>query len=828
MNQRPRPFQLIACWFLSLLLLYSQMGWAVQNSVMAVASAASSTPPGATPAERSAAAMFDALERVHARIDESQFELDEAVFALDFDAESIVRFVSEEIHYQHYDGLLRAAHGTLIARAGNSLDQSVLLAQLLNDAGYEARVVEGALGRQSMNALLAGMFAEFEWPELFAESEDDVLARVVALFSPALADQEGISELARLMASERERQSELVDRVSTALEQKLFEGQAAPSRAPDPASGDSEAYFWTEYRLGPGDDWNEAHPAFGHSTPPQVTATRYFGDSIPVELQHRVRIEVFLRSETAGSLQTHSLIPRWERPAANAAYTPLTIAFVPYMGAPGDGNAEISDALDGAELFVPYFSEQAAPSENVFSLDGRVLPPEAMTAQGEFVKAVSDLGVEAVTSLSALGGDAGDQARADSATPFKLGKLWIEYSTIAPSGEVKTIERTIVEPEADLGPRPDDADGAAAWSRELRARLMQMRSLTVVTGQTNPNFLSDRLIEAAATSRSVIDRLRERFVEDPNASVLSALEGLDPLPETLWMEYLTATNTNSGISPTQVTFLHEPMLVSFNRGVAERLDEVTSFRQVDILSNSRRSYVLNGERAVPAPAASLRQGVYESVQEANVLRKDRFARIGSAFENLQDAGDLQLILPGEASSAEVRAHVRDAYRPHAERELAAGYALLVPSAQAESAWWRVDMQTGSVAAMGFGPAGYGGVAAAEYIKVLGLIIGGMFVLYNMVGCYENESGLDLVCCLAASVLFGGLIYLFMLAITKIILAGIAAGSASMAAPMPGVVMLGEVSAANMQAVAALINMAYTGVGVRFLPVAEWRDRICDA
>ncbi len=828
MNRQRRWFRLGLCWFLSFLLIYSQMGWAVQNSALASARAASTSAAGGSSIEGSVDAIFERMQQVRKRIDRSQFDLGELVFALEFDAEAIVKFVDEEIRYQPYDGLLRAAQGTLIARAGNSLDQSVLLAKLLNDAGFEARIAEGSLEGDAKASLLPGMFGALEWPELFADGNPSFVNQVVSFFAPELSRQDALAELARGVASEQAKQTERVDRVTAMLEQHLPAGLTSAARKVEALAAIPDRYFWTEYRLGPGDDWVQAHPAFAGSTSPEVTARRYFGDSIPAELQHRIGIEIFLESETAGSVQKHSLIPKWERPAANAAYTPLTIAFVPYTGADGNGSGLISEALERAELFVPYFSEQGGPSQNVFSLDGRVLPPEAMTAQGQFIKEVSDRGAEAVSALSALGGGSESDAETEPESPFKLGKLWIRYSMTAPTGAVKSIDRVIVEPEAELGPRPTEAEAEAAWKRELRARLMQMRSLTVVSGQTNPNFLSDRLTAAAAESRTILEAMRERRDADPNAPAYNMLQGLDPLPETLWMEYLTATNTSTGVSSNQATYLHEPMLVSFNRGVVDNDDELGSFRQIDILSNSRRSYQRDGANVAASPVASLRQGVYESVQEASVLQKDQFAQITSAFQGLEKADALQLITQDSGSAADLLANVPASYRSHAERELSAGYALLVPETPGEAAWWRVDPNTGSVAAMGFGPAGYGGVAATEYIKVLGLIVGGMFTMYNMIGC-DSGMSLDVFCCLMGSFLIGVVTALFLMLTAKLILAGIAAGSASAAAPLAaGGAVLGEISYAYMQAVAALINLVHTGVYVRFLPMSEWRDLACGA
>ena len=72
-------------------------------------------------------------------------DLDELGFALGGDAETIIDWVRQNISFQQYPGMLRGAYGTLITRPGNALDQAMLLARLLGDAGYEIRIARGKL-----------------------------------------------------------------------------------------------------------------------------------------------------------------------------------------------------------------------------------------------------------------------------------------------------------------------------------------------------------------------------------------------------------------------------------------------------------------------------------------------------------------------------------------------------------------------------------------------------------------------------------------------------------------------------------------------------------
>src|SRR5690625_4378382 len=97
-----------------------------------------------------------AIEELRASLDRTKFDLDDLALELAFeDAATITAWVKENIGYQPYAGVLRGAQGTLASASGNALDQSLLLAGLLGDAGYEVRIARGELSEVQAAELLA-------------------------------------------------------------------------------------------------------------------------------------------------------------------------------------------------------------------------------------------------------------------------------------------------------------------------------------------------------------------------------------------------------------------------------------------------------------------------------------------------------------------------------------------------------------------------------------------------------------------------------------------------------------------------------------------------
>ena len=91
------------------------------------------------------------------QLDRSQFDLDELSFSLGFDPDQIIDFVRDTIAFEQYPGELRGAQGTLMSRAGNALDEAVLLQTLLVDAGYDAKIAHGTLTPALATRLLRQM-----------------------------------------------------------------------------------------------------------------------------------------------------------------------------------------------------------------------------------------------------------------------------------------------------------------------------------------------------------------------------------------------------------------------------------------------------------------------------------------------------------------------------------------------------------------------------------------------------------------------------------------------------------------------------------------------
>lgn len=74
------------------------------------------------------------------------------------DLDATFSAVAQGIRYEPYHGALRGAAGSALARSGNSLDQSLLLAEVLRRNGFRVRFVSGTLAGGNLEVVLRGIY----------------------------------------------------------------------------------------------------------------------------------------------------------------------------------------------------------------------------------------------------------------------------------------------------------------------------------------------------------------------------------------------------------------------------------------------------------------------------------------------------------------------------------------------------------------------------------------------------------------------------------------------------------------------------------------------
>lgn len=121
------------------------------------ASLTSQRASGTSP-EQARAAYQAAVGKLKTAIDYAQIDVGERQAKIGNDPQAIFSYVQEQIGYEAYSGALRGARGTLLARAGNSVDRALLQAALLKAAGHKTRFAVGKLSAAQAERLIRAAF----------------------------------------------------------------------------------------------------------------------------------------------------------------------------------------------------------------------------------------------------------------------------------------------------------------------------------------------------------------------------------------------------------------------------------------------------------------------------------------------------------------------------------------------------------------------------------------------------------------------------------------------------------------------------------------------
>ena len=641
--------------------------------------------------------VMEAIGEMRSHIDRSQFDLEALLDELDYDAERIIRFVSDEIAFELYAGVLRGAQGTLMSRAGNSLDQSLLLATLLNDAGHEARIVRGTLDDRWAAPLLEGLTESrsVSMPEQGNDALDGLIEEMEGLLGSG-----GAAEPARSMSEESQQE---ILQVVESLKSTLT--RANVSLAPDGGStellDEARDYFWVEYRLGEA-PWDEAHPAFtGIGPDPDAIAVQeVFAGAIPAELQHRIRVQLFVTQRLGNGRKVHPLMTAWERPASSLIGRTLRFWNAPVgLETLMAKNASVENALKEVAFFLPAFNGALPEGAHVFDLSGNVVPADMF--DGAKAGVFRNVGSSFNRAGAALVAAPGGQAMAAFEGQF------LSVTFIRPGGDTVVHERTLVEANGDDTP-------------PLATSLMSDVRLNVAVGSFPPAYVADHLLAAAQDIIGAAQAWEQSANRDCRQCAAEQSRFGERLQQ-LWLDHLAlfaATDDLDRQLSTSVSYRAEPSLVAQYRNIWRN----EGFRSViDILSNARRAYrpSLDGPRL--DLEAALRVGVAETLLETMLLPGDPDA-VQNALRASQRAGARGLepiVLKAEQDIHAVKAvSLSDRTKVALRQDLAEGYVVLLITDPERGTtgvtWWRIHPRTGQT--LGMLGEGWGGAqdGSGEY------------------------------------------------------------------------------------------------------------------
>ena len=665
----------------------------------------------------------DALGRVRAGLDRTRFDLAALSLEVAFDdANELVARLRSTIAYEPYAGVLRGADGTLRSGAGNAHDQAVLLATLLHDAGYDARVALGRLSVADAERLVAGAF---ERPAIDGIGSTSTWSALEALASLSPDGGAMLAELAAASQSDRSAANTVEAERVRAAEATIVAAIGAErfGRADSIATVVSEAqdYAWVEYLEPATNAWTALHPAWRVGEPPvRLMSDEILAGSVTERLQHRVRFQAFVERRVGDQLEVHPLMASWERPVAAAADRAFTFAAVPidfgaYSAALADPSGtdpiavDLEAALALSTFFMPLFDGLPVEGAMAFDLDGNVALLDASADPAEDVfRDVTNAGNRAAGALGALGG--AEEAADDPATA--LTALYYETTLIAPGGDEHTERRYVFDrigtanreagvDDLDVPFEPHDVLTAVTWS--------------VHHGRVNQDWYLDLVVGRLLAARPVVELMIEDIgggraaPNDRVAALLVDLEEDGVAAATLEHLELALQFDRAPVSDGDVVaFRPSPTVIAIERGFAAvaGLDGSVLRLSTDIQANERRVLRRSVDGAVEVGALeALRFGIWETAAERSfavgAASLGSLMVVESVFEAFDGASGSPRVIDTVEGVAQLEDDYSAASRAAMRRDIERGFMVVVPGGRTVpvDAWWRVDPATGETLGM---------------------------------------------------------------------------------------------------------------------------------
>ncbi|QCB45297.1 hypothetical protein [Hydrogenophaga sp. PAMC20947] len=715
-------------------------------------SAKSSNPArSADPAklQRNLNAYFDTLKAARKEIDRSSFDLDALTEKLDFDEQKIIQFVQKEIAIELYPGVLRGARGTLMSRAGNALDQSLLLATLLKNAGADARILRGELNPEWAKKLVDTL-QPTKAAELSAGERSRIQAHFVRFAKTATGKDMSWDELQQLNGPLVPLKSSPLFKSATKSAQfihdQLKKGDISLSAAIAPADAmmakEARDYFWVEYRKGPADAWAAVHPVF---TPEvgkllSLKASETFKDSIPESLQQTLEISVAIQQRIQGKITDKPVMAAWKRPVSNFYGEPLTFVNMPISAPAPNDPAKTGDWFKTATTFVPSLNQSASPGAVAFDMSGQTVSQEdAASAYAAVIKTVGDKANKAAGALAGIGSAPATDGKPAASRAMELEGQTLRLKLSAPGRPSVSYSRTIA----------NRTDGFSATGHvtlpkrafddtDMALSLTSQYTIMVGAGHVPESYLLDRILERMLAFEAMI-----RQVAAPDFGKASAKRNNVPadwsgfLPLLVLLDSYPLPDRVMSFRPQPSIILHNQQL-STDGGFLERIDIVRNARMVLDRQNT-------GLRT--RPDLNMALGVWDTYMERHAITdrvpSESFNAI-DAFDKAMKTGQRVSLIVDQQALSGYKSQLPAATLRAIQRDLNDGYLVFLPDPELSKfseniAWWRVNSRTGE--AIGMGGDGRGS-EIAKYFTLANFIALGLIgeVVGMCIGAAQKQLG----------------------------------------------------------------------------------------
>jgi len=617
---------------------------------------------------------------------------------------NLFEWVRDNTFWVPYQGSLRGAAGVLMDRLGNSLDRSLLLADLLDSAGFQVRLAHVGLSDNLARKLWddiqkisdTQVFPGTAYKEMEISQFENIALRVQMNTQEM---QQGLKQLSQINnKNDREAKQRVKDQAEMlmkAIGESMVKGSSSDKM-------DMEAlcdHWWVQYETQ--DGWVDLDPLL-----PQGKSGEAVGeaeetveiDDLDEDLLHLITVRVVTEQWKDGYLEEHTSFEHTLRPCEllgqRIILYNLSLNWPEDLRLDEEGFPEsFKDALLEGKEWMPVLevgSDMIVQSS--FTDKGGINENPNPTPEAEAGGATR--GVFRGMTGGLMGGSRKDEDKEEG----YLTAGWLEYDLHLPGQDDQTIRRELFDL---LGPAARSEEEAAEpdfnddQKLERAYSLFGIIEILPVVCQISSQFADQ------VTSRYCVDQLRilqkeledDNPVEDLNIRVGMAAEALHS-PLFKWA--LLRPRWNPYASSTYYSSVN---IVNLRTRIVETASGEFLLRRIfDIVNNDVS--IIPQEKSSP-PVARLNQGVADTLAEAMIVPgPEPHMNLIYLFDLAKDQ-QIGWRLAKEIQDKDWKKwRLSEDVRVRIQQSLLDRWAVVVPDrpvvieGKQRLGWWRVNLQSG--------------------------------------------------------------------------------------------------------------------------------------
>jgi hypothetical protein len=671
--------------------------------------------------------LYAAIEAADRDLPRETFEPEAVIEQVGRDPEKLFEWVRDHTEWVAYQGALRGPSGVLMDRVGDSLDRSLLLAELLRLSGYKVRLAHADLKPEQVQELLPKLEKSQRDAMTSPTASEELTTRYATLAGVSAAEFQAIAQKsAATSAAARKQINEVVSRQVPMILAALGQGEKKSEAAVQDRRLKALADHWWVQRQ-KGTAWVDYDPLLPNAASGQALAAAT--QTIPItkadatipldkRLCHEIGVKVIVEQWNAGRVTEQPVLNATLRPAEvlgeriALSHSPLPPSTRP--ASKTTDAAALTKEMLARKHWLAVLTVGTKPIfESSFSDTGQVErnPQEDPTAR------VAG-GINRGFGMALGGGD--DQPSAAGLTGALLTAEWVEFEIRSPGETPKTVRREVFDL---LGPAARAARPAPAPKIDDAQRL---RRACVLAGEVEilPTVcrLSDGFVADVAIKRFLAARYDLLALGDPATAGdqvrAAALQKLVALPDVLYNLALLRLTTGSDRAS---IYQDRPNIFCLRESLAIEPDGKLSLDEgLDVAFND---VAVRSGASADALRIRLAQGVIDTAAEAALAPATSVPQnTTQVFAQVVKGADDMVVLRSARDPNLQSLSAPPDVRARLQMQLAQGYTIIAPKQGAgagdamRTGWWRVDPLTGT--SVGVMDNGFNSAAADRQVLML--------------------------------------------------------------------------------------------------------------